>query len=197
MPKISARTLEEHRAETIERLIDAFADLVMSKGFADVSMADVAADAGFARTAIYNYFPDREALLFAWTEREVSRAMTLLRERVVESSSCAEKLRVFIRAQLEGFGTRHLPPGQEVMQLLRPETYKSFMSHIEPLEQMLSEIVTEGIAVGEFADVSPAGTVPMIMACIGAERGPLASGTHSIDEASERVAAFVLRALVL
>ncbi|MHB8512623.1 MAG: TetR/AcrR family transcriptional regulator [Actinomycetota bacterium] len=195
MPKISARTLEEHRAETLERLIDGFAELVMSRGFAAVSLADVAAHAGLARTAIYNYFPDREALLFAWTEREVARAINLLRESVAEATTCSDKLCVFIMGQLEGFGTRHLPPGQEVMQFLRPEIYQSFMTHIEPIERLLFEIISEGLESKEFQNVDPKDAVQLIMACIGSERAPLASGMHSIDEAAERVTQFVLRAL--
>ncbi|GAC1413132.1 MAG: hypothetical protein NVSMB57_08670 [Actinomycetota bacterium] len=195
MPKISARTLEEHRAETAERLIDRFADLVMNRGFAAVSLADVAASAGLARTAIYNYFPDTESLLFAWTEREVARAIDLLRERVVSAQSYADKLRVFIHAQLEGFGTRHLPPGQEVMQFLRPETYQAFMNHIEPLERLLSEIVAQGINAKEFAGIDTKDAVQMIMACIGSQRGALASGVQSVEEAAQRVAQFILRAI--
>lgn len=195
MPKISARTLEEHRLETIERLIDAWADLVMRNGYDEVSLADVAAQAGLARTAIYNYFPDREALLFAWTERELHRAITGLEQMVAEAKTSADKLRLFVRAQLEDFSTRHLPPGREVIQFLRPETYERFMQHLQPLEEILSKIVRQGIEQGEFTGVDPDDAVPMVMACIGAERAPLASKTHGLDEATERVTSFVLRAL--
>lgn len=195
MPKISARTLEEHRSETIDRLLDAWAELVKSKGYADVSLADVAAQAGLARTAIYNYFPDRESLLFEFTDREVRRALSILHTDIASATTSTEKLRLFVRLQLVDFANRHLPPGQEVAQFLRPETYTRFMDHIEPLERMLRGILAEGARSGEFAEVDPATTVPMIMACIGAERAPLASRKHEIDEATERVTAFLLRAL--
>ena len=59
-----------------------YRELVMSKGFSVVSLADVAAHAGLARTAIYSYFPDRESLLFAWTEREVQRTIAILDQEV-------------------------------------------------------------------------------------------------------------------
>lgn len=196
VPKISAPTLEAHRAGTIDRLLDAFSELVMSRGYKAASLADVAAQAGLARTAIYNYFPDRESLLFAWTEREVRRTISILEQEVAEAPSHSEKLRAFIRLQLVDFASRHLPPGQEVIQFLQPETYERFMQHIEPVERILRDILREGIEAGEFADIDPATTVPMVMACIGAERAPLASRTHTIEEASERVASFLLRALV-
>ena len=120
MPKISAPTLEKHRQETTDRLLDAFSELVLSRGYAEVSLADVAAQAGLARTAIYNYFPDRETLLFAWTDREVRRSLAILDAELAEADTVAEKLRTFVRLQLHDFTQRHAPPGQEVIGLLRP-----------------------------------------------------------------------------
>jgi AcrR family transcriptional regulator len=195
VPKISAATLQEHRAETIDRLLDSWGDLVMAKGFDTVTLADVAAQVGLARTAIYNYFPDREALLFAWTDREVRRTVDSLEQELAKVESYAEKLRVFVHSQLIEFARRHLPPGKEVVQFLRPETYGRFMDHIEPLEKVLRDIISDGVEAKEFSDVDPASTVPMVMACIGAERVPLATGTDKIDVATDRVTQFVLRAL--
>lgn len=195
VPKISAESLEQHRAETTDRLIDAYSALVLERGYASVSLADVAAKAGLARTAIYNYFADREALLFAWTHREVQRGLAQLASDMAASQTCSEKLRMFIRSQLKDFAKRHLPPGQEVMQFLRPETYRSFMQHIEPLEAMLRGLLDEGMASGEFVTMDTGAVIPMIMACVGAERGPLTAGYVGIDEAADRVSEFVLRAL--
>jgi AcrR family transcriptional regulator len=195
MPKITAPTLEQHRSETIDRLLDAISELVMSRGYSAVSLADVAQQAGLARTAIYNYFPDRESLLFLWTEREVRRAIAVLEQEIAEAPTSAEKLKAFVRLQLHDFARRHLPPGQEVIQFLQPDTYGRFMQHIEPLEQILVGILRDGADTGEFGDHDPAAVVPMIMACIGAERGPIAARQHSVNDATERVTEFLLRAL--
>ena len=195
MPKISAATLQEHRAETIDKLLDSWGDLVMAKGFDAVTLADVAAQVGLARTAIYNYFPDREALLFAWTDREVRRTLETLEKDLAKAKTFSEKLGVFIRSQLVEFGRRHLPPGKEVVQFMRPETYGRFMDHIEPLEKVLRDIISQGVESKEFSRVDPANAVPMVMACIGSERVPLATGVVDVDEATKRVSEFVLRAL--
>lgn len=195
MPKISAATLQEHRAETIDKLLDSWGDLVMEKGFDAVTLADVAAQVGLARTAIYNYFPDREALLFAWTDREVRRTLDALQQDLDKAGNYADKLRVFVHSQLIEFHQRHLPPGKEVVQFLRPETYGRFMDHIEPLEKVLRDIISEGLEAKEFSEVDPASAVPMVMACIGAERVPLSTGTDDVEVATERVTSFVLRAL--
>ena len=195
MPKISAATLHEHRSETIDRLLEAWGELIQSRGYDSVSLADVAAKAGLARTAIYNYFPDREALLFAWTDREVRRTLEGLQEQLDEMDSQSEKLRAFVRLQLESFRARHLPPGQDVMQFLRPETYGRFREHVKPVEELLTRLLADGTSSGEFQAGDPQTMVPLVMACIGAERIPLAKGDHEVDEATERVSAFLLRAL--
>ena len=195
MPKISAATLQEHRAETIDKLLDSWGELVMAKGFDAVTLADVAAQVGLARTAIYNYFPDREALLFAWTDREVRRTLESLEKELAKAEKFAEKLEVFIRSQLVEFGRRHLPPGKEVVQFMSPETYGRFMDHIEPLEKVLLDIVGQGVEAKEFSKIDPENAVPMVMACIGSERVPLSTGAIDVDEATKRVADFVLRAL--
>jgi len=195
VPKISAASLSEHRAETLDRLLEAFGELVMAQGYDAVSLADVAAEAGMARTAIYNYFREREELLFAWTDREVTRTMDALHEEVAQAPTSAEKLRVFVHSQLASFTDRHLPPGREVAHILGPEAHRRFQAHVEPLEKLGEQIVTEGVEAGEFAELDPASTVSMVLACIGAERGPLSNGEHDLDGATESVTAFLLRAL--
>lgn len=195
MPKISAPTLEKHREETVDRLLDAFSELVLSRGYAEVSLADVAAQAGLARTAIYNYFADRETLLFAWTDREVRKSLAILESELAGADTIAEKLSTFVRLQLHDFTLRHAPPGQEVVGLLRPETYGNFMRHVEPVEHICRQIVDEGIASGAFTDIDASTAVQMIMACIGSERAPLTTRMHTVEEATERVTTFLLRAL--
>lgn len=196
MPKINAESLEAHRSETTERLLDAWGELVLERGYDDVSLAQVAAEAGMTRTAIYNYFPDRESLLFAWTDREVRKTVEELEKALADQESCVDKLVVFVRIELDSFTKSHLPPGREVIHILGRDTFARFMAHIEPVEHLLHDLLDEGIASGEFDPGLDADeTVPLIMATIGAERGPMANGKHDLDEATDRVSAFLLRAV--
>ncbi len=195
MPRIAADTLEQHRADTVDRLLDAFGTLVMERGFSAVSLADVASQVHLARTAIYNYFPDRGSMLVAWTNREVQRMLAVLEREVSQASSSAEKLETFVRLELESFTSKHLPPGREATQFLGPETYRELMEHLEPIERILREILDEGTASGELPNADADGTVPLVMGCIGAKRVPLATGAESVKDATEQVTAFLLRAL--
>ena len=59
MPKVEGGSISAHRQATTERIFDAFGELIYTRGYDHVSLADVAAAAGISRTAIYNYFPDK------------------------------------------------------------------------------------------------------------------------------------------
>ena len=59
-----------------EDVLDA-AERVIARTGPSVAFADVAVEAGFARTAIYAVFPDRDSLLGALTERHTARLTAL------------------------------------------------------------------------------------------------------------------------
>src|SRR5439155_2946788 len=116
----------------------------------------------------------------AWTDREVLRTLSILEHELEAAPTYAEKVHTFVRLQLLDFTRRHLPPGHEVVGLLRPETYGNFMRHVEPLEHIARDIVERGIEAGEFSAVDPGTAVQMIIACIGSERAPLTTRAHTL-----------------
>jgi AcrR family transcriptional regulator len=195
VPRISAATLEEHRRETRDRLFDAWATLTAEQGYEGVTLADVAATAGLARSAIYNYVTDKDDLLFAYTDREVRRFLAILDEAFATTTTNLERLETYVRLQFQDFATRPPPPGRELAAVLAPDVYDRFLGHIQPVERVVRDLVAGGVTTGEFLDLDPDATALLIIGCIGAERVPLGSGRHDVGEAVERVTAFLARAL--
>ncbi|HEY8526947.1 MAG TPA: TetR/AcrR family transcriptional regulator [Acidimicrobiales bacterium] len=195
MPKISAASLDEHRRDTRERLFDAWATLTAERGYEAVTLADVASHAGLARSAIYNYFADKEALLFAYTDREVTRFLAVLEEAFEGVTSAFARLRRYVELQFADFASRPPPPGRELGAILAPDVYERFLNHIEPVERIVRDLVAEGVANGEFIELDPDDTALLIMGCIGAERVPLGARRHDRDESVDRVVGFIGRAL--
>jgi len=65
-------TIESHRRAVRDTTLDAAAALVAEHGLASVTMSEIAERTGIGRATLYRYFPDVEAILLAWHERQVS-----------------------------------------------------------------------------------------------------------------------------
>ena len=73
MPKLWAETVESHRQEVREAIQDATVALVSEQGLRAVTMSQIAEETGIGRATLYKYFPDVEAILRAWHERQIGQ----------------------------------------------------------------------------------------------------------------------------
>jgi AcrR family transcriptional regulator len=196
MPRVRGGSLEAHRREARTRVFDAFSRLLYERGYDAITLADIAEAAGMARTSMYNYYPSKEALLVAYTDDEMARFVDELRVELHRASDPTERLRVFVRRQLEYFATHHLPPGSALRDVLSDDAFRRIYEHARTLDEILREILSSGAADGSF-DRATAGdpeTVPLVIACLSGRRtGTGANG--DLDESIEATARFVLRAV--
>ena len=72
MPKLWAQTIQTHRQEVGDAILDTTAALVAEHGLRAVTMSQIAEQTGIGRATLYKYFPDVEAILLAWHERHVA-----------------------------------------------------------------------------------------------------------------------------
>jgi AcrR family transcriptional regulator len=80
MPKLWDDTIEAHRQNVRDATLDAAAALVAEHGLASVTMSRIAQATGIGRATLYKYFPDIDAILHAWHERQISDHLTRLTE---------------------------------------------------------------------------------------------------------------------
>ena len=82
MPRIQADSVAEHVARQETAVFDAALRLFAERGYAGVTLADVAAEVGLARSSLYRYFPDKAHILLRWFRTElpaqVDRAAAVL-----------------------------------------------------------------------------------------------------------------------
>ncbi len=71
MPKLWNQTIETHRQDVREAILDAAAALVTEHGLRSATMSQIAERTGIGRATLYKYFPDIEAILLAWHERQI------------------------------------------------------------------------------------------------------------------------------
>lgn len=83
VPKLWNESIEGHRSAVREAVLDAAAALIAEHGLTSVTMSKIAEATGIGRATLYKYFPDIEAILVAWHERQITahlRHLTAARE---------------------------------------------------------------------------------------------------------------------
>jgi AcrR family transcriptional regulator len=73
VPRLWTDTIEDHRREVGDAIVDTTARLVNDQGLLSVTMSRIAEETGIGRATLYKYFPDVETILRAWHAREISR----------------------------------------------------------------------------------------------------------------------------
>jgi AcrR family transcriptional regulator len=72
VPRIWAETIESHRREVSDAILDAAAAMVAEHGLLSVTMSQIAKETGIGRATLYKYFPDVETILVAWHDRQIT-----------------------------------------------------------------------------------------------------------------------------
>jgi AcrR family transcriptional regulator len=80
MPKLWSETIESHRREVRDAILDTTAALVAEHGLLSVTMSQIAERTGIGRATLYKYFPDVEAILLGWHERGIGAHLQQLAE---------------------------------------------------------------------------------------------------------------------
>lgn len=73
-------------------ILDATAALVAEHGLRSVTMSRIAEKTGIGRATLYKYFPDAEAILLAWHERQVTAHLEHLAELRNRAGDADERL---------------------------------------------------------------------------------------------------------
>jgi AcrR family transcriptional regulator len=78
VPKLWTETIEGHRREVRDAVLDTTAALVAEHGLLSVTMSRIAQETGIGRATLYKYFPDVESILSAWHERQIADHLSQL-----------------------------------------------------------------------------------------------------------------------
>lgn len=109
MPSLWTDTIETHRREVRDAILDTAAALATERGVLSVTMSQIAQDTGIGRATLYRYFPDVESILLAWHDREVAAHLAYLAEVRDGAPDLAGRLEAVLHtyAQLSHHARRH------------------------------------------------------------------------------------------
>jgi len=80
VPKLWTETIETHRREVRDAILETTSTLVAEHGLLSVTMSRIAEETGIGRATLYKYFPDVEAILLAWHDRQINGHLEYLAE---------------------------------------------------------------------------------------------------------------------
>jgi AcrR family transcriptional regulator len=147
--------LERKRARRRQEIIHAALDAVRERGYHATTLDDIAARLGVRKTALYHYFPDKDAILLE-CHRESLTELGRIVERARTVEGVEERLRFLIREHIR-IMTETLegsPLAFEVSALAR-EARSEVIGGRDRFEAVLRALVAEGIRDGVFRPVDP------------------------------------------
>jgi AcrR family transcriptional regulator len=151
VPRLWNDTIDEHRRDVRDAIMEATVRLVREHGVSSVSMSQVATASGIGRATLYKYFPDVRAILTAWHERQVAAhlaELTAARDRGGDAIGRVE-------AVLETYALlAHEHHGTEIVALLHRGEHVT--RAYEQLTTLLRDLVAAAARAGKLRSDVPA-----------------------------------------
>jgi AcrR family transcriptional regulator len=150
VPKLWNDTIEAHRREVRDAILDTTATLVGEHGLRSVTMSQIADRTGIGRATLYKYFPDVDAILRAWHERQISSHLHQLAEIRDRTGDPRRRLEAVLEAYavIAHQTRRHHDP--ELVTFLHRDEH---LAHAQQqLHDLVRHLVAEGAQAGDLRD---------------------------------------------
>ena len=138
-----------------ERVLMEAQRLFVSRGFAEVSMQQIAEAVGMTKAALYYHFQNKEDLFLAAVSREMERTAAKLADRVKAAPTFRAQLIAVIETFLMVQGSSVGQFIADVKQNLSPSSMHRFETCHRQTMAVLQGVFDEAHAAGEFGRVSP------------------------------------------
>jgi AcrR family transcriptional regulator len=153
VPKLWTDTIEAHRREVRDAVFDTAAALVADGGVLSVTMSRIAEETGIGRATLYKYFPDVEAILLGWHERQIANHLARLVEVRDQTADPAKRLPAVLIAYAIMRHESHGHHDPEVSARLHRDDHVSHADH--QLRHLVSSLLADAVAHGAIRDDVP------------------------------------------
>jgi AcrR family transcriptional regulator len=154
VPRLWDDTIQAHRHQVREAILDTTAALVATHGLLAVTMSQIAAATGIGRATLYKYFPDVEAILLAWHQRQISGHLDQLAEVRDQAGDADQRLEAVLEAYALIAHQAHGHRDSELAAFLHRDQHVTKAE--QQLRDMLQDLLTQAAATGKIrGDVAP------------------------------------------
>ena len=168
------KPMQSRSEETIEVVFEAAAQILQARGSEEFNTNAIAKRAGVSIGTLYQYFPNKNAILIAMARRELDKvSQTIIKSIDAKPTSDECKLgHIIVRALLKAFGGR-----QRTRKALIEALIANGLSDelTRPVEDIVQTILTQQSQPqgGYFRALAPIGLYVMTRAMIGTIRSGL------------------------
>ncbi len=157
----AARLRERKKLATRRALRHAALELVAARGFANVTVEDIAAAADVSPRTFFNYFPSKEAALLADDPELLVELRDAIRSRPV-GEAVLDVVRAVMKSKLSE-ATHLVDEGSEPLETLRrmkavfadPHLRAAFVAHMGAIERCIAEGIAERLGADLAEDPYP------------------------------------------
>jgi AcrR family transcriptional regulator len=156
VPRLWNDTIQAHRAAVRDAILDTTTALVANHGLLSVTMSQIAEATGIGRATLYKYFPDVEAILVAWHERQITTHLAQLAELRDQGGDAGQRLQAVLEAYAlishDRFSHQH--SGSELAALLHRGAHLTRAQ--QQVHDLIADLLTEAAAAGHVrTDIAP------------------------------------------
>jgi AcrR family transcriptional regulator len=154
VPKLWNETIEAHRRDVRDAILDTTAALVAEHGLLSVTMSQIAEETGIGRATLYKYFSDVEAILFAWHERQMTGHLAQLAEVRDHAGDPGQRLEAVLEAFALISHESHGHHDTELAALMHRDEQVARAQ--QQVHDIIRDLLLEGVETGDLRDdVSP------------------------------------------
>ncbi|MBD3317531.1 MAG: TetR family transcriptional regulator [Chitinivibrionales bacterium] len=160
---VDPKVLREKAVREAKRglILDAARKVFAERGFHETRLEDIAAEAGFSKASLYNYYTDKEAIFLSLATRELERIVEELGKANDPERNSLENIEAMIRVIFATFGEHFafmltlatFPAGVACARMHESTHSVLFQKHIEGLKRipsLFADVLVRGRASGEF-----------------------------------------------
>ena len=143
----------------MERILDSAEKLFVEKGYTGTSINDIAKEADFSRTSIYQYFTSKEEIYLHILERYTEPLTERLQQATADALTVSDKIRAFLdelrkmKREKSNFFELYFIQRHQVEPRLPRELRSRLNAKRRRLENVFREFYREGVEKGEVRDI--------------------------------------------
>jgi AcrR family transcriptional regulator len=155
VPKLWTDTIETHRREVRDAVIDTTAALIAEDGLLAVTMSRIAEQTGIGRATLYKYFPDVESILAAWHERQIAAHLEQLVEVQGRPGDPMQRLHAVLETYALIMNESRGHHDNELAAALHRDQHAHRAEH--QLRHLVQGLLADAVKSGEIRDDIPTG----------------------------------------